>query len=60
MGHASFASISCWIPSYHCYSVNRFIINFTITSFSAGADSATINVIATNAPSLILFSPFSL
>ena len=27
-------------------------------SFSTGSDSAIINVIATNAPSLILFSPF--
>ena len=38
------------------YNFNRFITSFTITSFSSGFDSAIINVIATNVPSLSLFS----
>ena len=44
------------IANYH-YNFNKFIISFTITSFSSAFDSAIINVIATKAPSLSLFSP---
>ena len=48
----------CNIKAMQChYNFNRFIISFTITSFSYGFDSAIINVIATNVPSLSLFSP---
>ena len=37
------------------YIINKFITKLTIISFSFGSDSAIINVIATNAPSLTLF-----
>ena len=47
----------CNIKAMQChYNFNRFITSFTITSFSSGFDSAIINVIATNVPSLSLFS----
>lgn len=39
------------------YIVSKFITKLTMISFSFGSDSAIINVIATNAPSLILFCP---
>jgi len=50
--------IYCYnIKAMQChYNFNRFITSFTITSFSSGFDSAIINVIATNVPSLSLFS----
>ena len=48
----------CNIKAMQChYNFNRFITSFTITSFSSDFDSAIINVIATNVPSLSLFSP---
>ena len=48
----------CNIKTMQChYNFNRFIISFTSTSFSSGFYSAIINVIATNVPSLSLFSP---
>lgn len=37
------------------YIISKFITKLTIISFSFGSDSAIINVIATNAPSLTLF-----
>ena len=46
----------CNIKAMQChYNFNRFIISFTITSFSSGFDSAIINVIATNVLSFIVF-----
>lgn len=56
--HASIFHVSLFTNIPRIYNVNKFITKLTMISFSTGSDSAIINVIATNAPSLILFSPF--
>lgn len=56
--YASIFIVSLFINIYQIYNVNKFITKLTMISFSTGSDSAIINVIATNAPSLIRFSPF--
>lgn len=56
--HASIFHVSLFTNISRIYNVNKFITKLTMISFSTGSDSAIINVIATNAPSLILFSPF--
>ena len=56
--HASIFHVSLFTNISRIYNVNKFITKLTMISFSTGSDSAIINVIATNAPSLILFLHF--
>ena len=51
--YASIFIVSLFTNISRIYNVNKFITKLTMISFSTGSDSAIINVIATNEPSLI-------